>query len=270
MRGRYRSIFFAKDYAKCVTAKGKCQLDAPPHEYEPLFNCINFPSRGFRTMFGSWIVNRTMHPVSMPEYETIAMYHEPGLGVVNLAEQYALDPAITREIAFEMRIDHPAIREIAIIMSTDLVVTFRRPGGVLERHAIAVKQAKDLSRRVLEKLAIEQEYWRRRNTPWRLLLDTRLPRQLIQNMELLIEYVDPERVPCDAFTIERVATCLMAQIGSAAPLRTLCKDCDASFELSPGTALAAAYHLTIQGRLPLDLRGAYLPKSPLSKTVLAA
>lgn len=270
MRGRYRSFFFAKDYTKCVVAKGKCQLDAPPSEYEPLFNCVTFPSRGFRTMFASWIVQRTMHPVSTPEYEAVLMYHAPGLGVVNLAEQYALDPAITREIAFEMRIDHPAIRDLAIIMSTDLVVTFRRPGGVLERHAIAVKKAKDLNSRVIEKLAIEQAYWERRNTPWHLLLDTRLPQQLVQNMELLIEYADEERVPCDSLAIERVATWLTPHVGSPLPLRTLCKGCDAAFRLLPGTSLAVAYHLTLQGRLPLDLRGAYLPTSSPSPSALAA
>lgn len=270
MRGRYRSFFFAKDYAKCVEAKGKCQLDAPPSEYEPLFNCVSFPSRGFRTMFGSWIVERTMHPVSTPEYEAVLMFHAPGLGVANLCEQYALHPDITREIAFEMRIDHPAIRDVAIIMSTDLVVTFRRPGGLLERHAFAVKKAKDISRRVIEKLAIEQAYWERRHTRWHLLLDTRLPQQLVQNMELLVEYVDEERVPCDSRGIERVAAWLIPHLGSSLPLRTLCKRCDAAFRIPPGTALAVAYHLTIQGRLPLDLRGAFLPTSSHSGLALAA
>lgn len=271
MRGRYRSYFFAKDYSKCVVAKGKCQLDGPPEEYEPLFTCVNFPSRGFRTMFASWIVRRTMHPVSTPEYEAMLMFHDPGKRVINLAEQYALDPALTREIAFEMQIDHPAVHDAPIIMSTDLVVTFARPGGVPSRHAFAVKQAKDLSPRVVKKLAIEQAYWARRNTPWSLLLDIHLPRQLIQNMELLMEFAERDRVPCDDIMMERITAWLLPHLdASAVPLRTACKHCDAALQLSPGTTLSVAYHLTLQGRLLFDLRGAHLPTAILSKSALAA
>ncbi len=145
MSGRFHPYFLARDYAKCVVAKGKCLLEAPPEEYKPLFTVVDFPSFGFRTMFGSWIVKRVMHPVSTPEFDTLLMFHAPRMGVVNLAEQVALDPALTREIAFELQVDHPAVRKQDIIMSTDLVVTFVRPGGVLQRHAYAVKQAKDLT-----------------------------------------------------------------------------------------------------------------------------
>ena len=267
MSGRFHPYFLARDYAKCVVAKGKCLLEAPPQEYRPLFTVVDFPSFGFRTMFGSWIVNRVMHPVSIPEFDTNLMFHAPGMGVVNLAEQVALEPALTREIAFELQVNHPAVahggRKQDIIMSTDLVVTFERPGGMLQRQAYAVKQAKDLTERVIEKLAIEQAYWTKRRIPWSLVLDTRLPRQLIANMELLMEFAEAGRLPCDDHVVRDATAWIVPHLSTGAPLRTVCSRCDAALGLPRGTALSVAYHLTLKGTLPLDLRGAYLPTATI-------
>lgn len=259
MSGRFHPHFFASDYERCVVAKGRCRLDVPPEEYRPLFTAVDFPSHGFRTMFGSWVVKRTMHPVSTPEYEAVLMFHAPGLGVVNMAEQFALDPSLTRAIALELGVNHPAVRGKDIIMSTDLVVTFRRPGAVLERCAYAVKRAQDLNERVIRKLAIEQAYWARRNTRWALLLDVHLPRQLIANMELLIEFAEASRLPCDELTMRQAVAWLVPHLRTGAPLRTVCQRCDAALDQPPGTALAVAYHQATQGNLPLGLRLGHLP-----------
>ncbi|KAB2915539.1 MAG: hypothetical protein F9K30_19055 [Dechloromonas sp.] len=263
MSGRFHPLFLARDYEKCVVARGKCRLEAPPEEYKPLFTVVDFPSFGFRTMFGSWVVNRVMHPVSTPEFDTLLMFHAPGMGVVNLAEQFALDPALTREIAHELGVDHPAVRGQDIIMSTDLVVTFKRQGGGLQRHAYAVKQAKDLTPRVVEKLAIEQSYWTKRRTPWSLILDTNLPRQLIANMDLIMEFAEEGRLPCGARPARDVTAWIVPHLGTGAPLRTVCSRCDAALGLARGTALSVAYHLAVQGTLPLDLSGAFLPNATL-------
>jgi hypothetical protein len=259
MSGRFHPHYFAKDFNRKVTKAGKCQLDAPVNQYLPLFNTVDFPSHGFRTMFGSWIVKRVMHPVSTPEYEAILMFHAPRRGVANLAEQYALDPAHTREIAFELGVKHPAIRGADIIMSTDLVVTFVRDGGILNRRAFAIKRESDITSRVIEKLAIEQGYWAKRGITWSLLLDVNLPRQLIANMELLIEYASEKRLDCDVDAVPEVAAWIVPHLASGAPLRTVCLRCDTALRLPRGTSLSVAYHLTVNGQLRLDIEGAYLP-----------
>lgn len=263
MKGRFHPYFLARDYDKCVVSKGKCRLEDPPDRYKPLFTIVDFSSFGFRTMFGSWIVKRPMHLVSTTELDAVLMFHAPGTGVVNLAEQVALEPALTREIAFDLQVGHPAIRRQDIIMSTDLVVTIEGPGGMLLRHAYAVKQAKDITERVVEKLAIEQAYWTKRHTPWSLLLDTHLPRQLIANMELIMEFAEEDRLPCDTHVIPNVTAWIVPHLRSGAPLRTVCSRCDAAMQLPPGTALSVAYHLTLQGTLPVDLRGDFLPNATL-------
>ena len=258
-RRRRYPLYLARDYEKCVVAEGKCLLEAPPSDYRPLFTVVDFSSRGLRTMFDSWIVNRVMHPASTPEFHSVLMFHAPGMGVVNLCEQVALDPALTRELSFALGIRHPAVSGQDTIMSTDLVVTFMRPGGLLYRHAYSIKQARDLSRRVVEKLAIEQGYWTARNTPWSLLLDTHLPRPLIANMELLMEFAEQDRLSCNRQVVRDAADWIVPRLGHGAPLRVLCLECDSALGLEPGTALSVAYHLTLQGVLPLDIRGAYLP-----------
>jgi hypothetical protein len=274
MSRRYHPYFFARDYEKCVVAKGKCLLEAPPEDYKPLFTIVDFSSLGFRTMSYSWIVDRPIHYMSNPESDAGLVFHEPALKVRNLSEQFALDPALTREAAFELGVDHPAIRHLGtmtdIIMSTDLVVTFERPGGMLERHAFAVKRAKDLTERIVEKLAIEQAYWAKRNIPWSLLLDTHLPRRLVENMQLVIDFADEDQLPCDTDMLPAMAAWLISGLHTGATLRTVCSRCDDAMALLPGTALSVAYHLTLKGILPLDLRGDLLYRQTLQSLQEAA
>ena len=240
MRKRNHPSFLARDYAKCVVAKGKCRLEDPPEKYKPLFNAVEFRSHGFRTMLHSWMTHRVMHPVSTAEYGAFLMFHAPDSGAVNLCEQFALDPALTREIALELGVAHPAIQGQDTIVSTDLVVTFARSGGRLERHAYAIKRTQDLTDRVLQKLAIEQDYWAKRGIGWSLLLDTLLPRELIANMELMMEFVDEDRLPCDRHITRAVTAWLIPHLNTGAPLRIVCTRCDTALDLPSGTTLAVA------------------------------
>jgi hypothetical protein len=69
-------------------------------------------------------------------------------------------------------------------MSTDFLVSL--PGG--KSTAISVKYAKAVSdRRVLEKLQIEQEYWRRQDTEWKLATESDIPQTLLDNIEWVQE-----------------------------------------------------------------------------------
>lgn len=270
MGSRFRPHFFARDYDIHVVAKGKCLLEAPPSQYKPLFTIQEFPSFGFRTLFSSWIVNRPVHTVSMPEYHRLLGWHEPGLGVVNICEQFGLHPNLTREIAWELGVKHPAIQGQSTIMSTDFVVTYCRPGGRLERCAYAVKCVKDLTARTIQKLAIEQAYWAARNTRWSLVLDENIPAQLVRNMELLIEFADRERLPCESFFVPVIKSWLVPALCSGLPLRVACARCDDVLHLLPGTALSVAYHLIVRGALPFGLRQGHLPLMSLEGLRIAA
>ena len=261
MSGRFHPHFLAEDYDRFVVAKRKCLVDGPPEKYRPLFTVVDFPSHGFRTFFGSWIVGRPMHPVSTPEYHAVAALHAPGRGVVNICEQVALEPPVTQPIARALKVRHPSIHGKDVIMSTDLLITYRRPGGLLEREAWAVKQGKDLTDRVLQKLAIEHEYWAQRNTKWRLLVAEKIPPLLVSNMELLMEFQNHQRLPCNSDTAERVISWICENRNKSMPLRIVGLSCDAALGLECGTSLSVIYHAIMAEKLTVDLNGSLLPNS---------
>ncbi len=82
--------------------------------------------------------------------------------VVDIREQFALKPlSETNEIAYELGVE-PAFHG-TLIKTTDMLLDFA-DGSQL---AFSVKSSrKDVTDRQKELLAVEQEYWRRRNIPW--------------------------------------------------------------------------------------------------------
>jgi hypothetical protein len=174
----------------------------------------------------------------------------------------ALDPTETRQIAKDLKVEHPVVKEGEIIMSSDFVVTVTT-SAVPHRRAFAVKCEADLSERVIQKLAIECEYWRRRNIDWKLLLDSELPRTEIENMRLVYDWHDPSCLPCSSQVIELVRIWLTPHIETEnRALRTLAQRCDAALHLEPGTSLGIAYHLIARRVWPVDFSN---PIDPIPK-----
>lgn len=257
MRGRYRPYYLASDFEKEVTAKGKCQMDGPG-VYLPLFRIIEFPSVGFRTAMRCWITQRPLELMSSVEEDAALLFHTY-LEVIYIFEQVALDPTETQQIAKDLKVDHPAVKEGEIIMSSDFVLTVAT-SAVPHRRAFAVKREVDLSERVIEKLAIECEYWRRRNIEWKLILDSELPRTEIDNMRLVYDWYDPACLPCDGRVVELVRVWLTPHIETEnRALRTLARRCDTALLLEAGTSLGVAYHLIARRIWPVDFSHPFDP-----------
>ncbi len=268
-RGRFRTNYLARDYDRCVIGAGKCQLDGP-EPYVPLFGIVEFPSKGARTASWSWLTGRPMQVMSRPEKDFYLKLHTLP-DVVEIGEQYALDPRVTLELAHELGVDHPAVADDPIVMSTDFVVTRRRQAA-LQRCAYAVKQASNLTERVLEKLAIERLYWTRRGIPWRLILDTRLPRVRVNNMRQVFDYCLPHRLPCSPEEAAQMSLWMEPHVYEGhAPLRVLARECDAKFNHDPGTALSVAFHSLVTRQWTADWDSPFLPQPSLlpKKTTLA-
>jgi len=257
MRGRYRPYYLARDYEQEVIAKGKCQLDGPG-EYIPLFRIIDFSSIGFRTATRGQLTERPFELMSSVEGRAYLLFHTWS-GVTHICEQMALMPDETLAIARSLGVGHPAVREGKTIMSTDFVLTFAT-SAVPRRKAYAVKKECDLTERVLEKLAIEREYWRRRNIEWFLLLDTELPRVPIENVALVFDRYDPASLPCDESTSAMVRDWLTPHVAMEnQALRALSSRCDTVLRLEPGTALSVSYHLIARRFWPVDFSKPLLP-----------
>lgn len=257
MRGRYRQTYLAKDYQQVVVAKKRCITDGT-FPYKPLLRIVDFSSRGFRTALMSWVAGRPLQLLSTPELDACYYFHaDPGL--VQVYEQCALDPDATREIARSLNIRHPATRDGDVIMSTDLVLDFRHNGLPL-RRAFSVKRERDLSRRVVEKFEIERQYWSRRGVECKLLLDTYLPRTVVDNMRLVFARHDPVKVPIPS-AVPAVCAWLGAYVStSTEPIATLCGRCDGELRLPRGTSLAVCYHLIVRRTFLVDYTHPILPR----------
>lgn len=132
-------------------------------DYRTWLEPHEFGSNGRAHRIRGWIVDRTYSLMSDGELRCFLLIQlEPG--VVDIREQYPLLPlALTEEIANDLGINHPPKnRKKKTVMTTDLVVTFFDQDKGMYEIAIAVKTKEELQKpRTVEKLKIEEEYWKR-------------------------------------------------------------------------------------------------------------
>jgi hypothetical protein len=251
MRFGSRPFYLAKDYRKEVIEKRKCLLDGP-ESYVQLFYGYQFSSLGFRTSVRSWKNEGLIDVMSETEYMGV-LYFDMKPSVVRIAAQVGLNPLETFRAAHKVGEEHPKVDGEPIIMSTDFVIDECEP-GVRSRRAIAVKREADLTERVLEKVAIERESWRMRNTKFTVLLDSQLPKTLIANVRLLHARHAANQLPCDIEAVPYVAKWLTPHLESGnLSLAAACKLCDRGGILPRGTSLAVALHLIARRHWPVDM-----------------
>ena len=135
-------------------------------------------------MVKSSLTGRTHHYLSKLEYSAhlIAEYTP---SVIDIREQFALLPwNDTKAIAEALQIPHPIYPGSCIptVMTTDLVLTLKEPDGI-RLLAVSVKMTKDLTRRTLEKLALEKSYWTSKGIDWVLETEQSLPMVRARNLE---------------------------------------------------------------------------------------
>ncbi len=99
----------------------------------------------------------------------------------------------TIELAEDRRMRHPKVhgqgRSEPWVMTTDLLLTLRRPRARPELLAVSCKFDKELdSARAVEKLQLEQDYWRLRDVPWLLLT----PKLYEESVALTLRHTMPE------------------------------------------------------------------------------
>ena len=107
--------------------------------------------------------------------------------VIDIQEQCPLNIADTWKISQEIVIVHPRDFETRKekVISTDFLLTTK--SGLT---AIALKNSKELRQtRTLQKLEIEQEYWRRKGVPWRLYTELEAGPENKRNTKWLAEAI---------------------------------------------------------------------------------
>jgi hypothetical protein len=184
------------------------------------------------------------------------LWAEYFLDVDDIREQYPLSIEETIRIAQSFGIRHPVNPKThePTVMTSDFVFTFHK--GMEKRLCVrSVKPSNELEkRRVLEKLEIEEHYWRSRNIDWAIVTEKELPATIISNIELLRRYVDiNDRIQLSPEEATNVSMELRKLINQTS-LQKACRNCDNYFGIKRGTSQMLAFHLMAINKWTIDLK----------------
>lgn len=238
--------------------------------YRPWLDVRTVPSCGLSSRIPGRTVGRVHHVFSRLEADCFYLL-DFNPAVVDIREQFPLLPLdATRGIAVDRGYRHPAkpVTREDVVMTTDFVVTVRRPSGDVADVAIACKPAAHLlDNRTLEKLDIERLYWATRGVPWGVVTERELPRPTVDSVRWILSVGDPAGVVAPE-RIDRLTDHLRARIGDApdTPLADVCAAEDDRCGLAPGSCLTLARHALATRRWAVDLadpRTAVRPDRPM-------
>ncbi|WP_199221448.1 TnsA endonuclease N-terminal domain-containing protein [Desulfonatronum sp. SC1] len=152
-------------------------------DYQPWLTVRDLPSSGRSHRVWGFQTQRTHHLLSDLELKAFFLFDWNPV-VTDLREQYPLALDDTLEIAKKSCIRHPEFRGQVQVMTTDFLVDTNR--AELPKFAIQVKTSSDLfNPRVIEKLEIERQYWKKHKVPWYLLTEKQIPKSVTENISWL-------------------------------------------------------------------------------------
>lgn len=131
--------------------------------YKPWIQVGEFGSSGTAGRVVDWKTGRVVHLMSQAEiyFWYVLRWSDD---VLDVREQIPLDLETTERIAEEYGICHPSKNGETVVMTTDFLVD-TNTGNV----AFSIKRTATFSERTLEKLYLEQQYWKRKDVPWKLV-----------------------------------------------------------------------------------------------------
>jgi hypothetical protein len=214
--------------------------------------------------------DRVAHLLSDIE-EDVFLSFEGSVDVLEVREQFALPRDATLSIADELGIRHPTADGVPVVMTTDLMVFLTN----LRRMAVSVKSASELtSRRALEKLEIERQFWTRQNVPWHLITDKEMSRAervhhqqtapwlVLNGLEQGADYWDRQA----AVALPQLKRALKAS--PATRVIDFVRRLEASHGWPAGDGLSALRRLVAVGLLAFDHSRRFDPFRPLGQLTL--
>jgi hypothetical protein len=234
--------------------------------YKPWLTVHDVPSKGLRTRAWSAKTKRTHHLLSRLEYlYSLTLEHDPD--VTDILEQFPLDVQKTKLIAQKLGHSHPWDRKTGCLapMTIDFVF-FKVVDGRPRRFARNVKYRRDLGKpRTLEKIAIEQEYWRTEpDVDYGIVTEREIPPGLIWNLGWLHDALRPDYLAGLEEIVPKVEAFLRPRVEAQdTPLADLADQADRQFGLESGSSLAIAKWLLAHRQWRADLRQRISPFNPL-------
>lgn len=233
--------------------------------YKSWLTTQDVPSTGLVTRLMGVKVPRVYHLFSKLERSWFYLY-EWSSQVVDIREQYPLLPlSKTLAIADRCGYHHPPKFKEPAPLTTDLLVTIS-DGMKSFDIAVAVKPAHTLSsRRTVEKLELEQQYWDSEGIRWCLVTEREIPKRVVQNIEFLRNYVRIERRVSlsESARADIIAELQHRLSRNTVSLQQVTMNCDNTLGYRRGSSLTLVYHLIATRQWHIDMYQLLDPSKPL-------
>ncbi|MGI8386590.1 TnsA endonuclease N-terminal domain-containing protein [Robertmurraya sp. P23] len=223
-------------------------------------------SEGYLTRHLGWKTKRIHHTLS--EHERRYLYYLEWLdGVIDIREQYPLFPMErTQEIAEQLGIKHPHFEGVPVVMTTDFMITLKTKSGYKD-VVRTIKPTNKLTKRTLELFEIERRFFAEQGVDWCIILDNKLPKTLIKNVNWMCEAKYLETRPSvDEELINLVKNPLFNELEnntSGGSISKTCLRCDKSFGLESGTSMFILKHMLVQKKWSTDMYHLIKESKPL-------
>lgn len=226
----------------------------------------DFSSKGRSSRIKSTKFNRIHHTFS--DLETDFLYTLLwDDSIVDIREQYSLLPVSeTEEIANILGIRYPKPpkyrkdeeEKYVHVMTTDFLVT-KIEDGVEFYIAYCVKLENDLLKsRALQKIAIEEAYWNKRNVKFKIITENSFSRKKAKNIKRIVNKVT---LPLDEFITSEEFYTISSKLKESiiefydknVMLNDICKQIDINFNLDSGQTLHSFFYLAGIKDIPILL-----------------
>ena len=167
--------------------------------------------------------------------------------IIDIREQFPLNPEKTISIADRNKIRHPSVRGVNQIMTTDLFLDVQIENKVVNR-AVSIKYRNDLEdTRVVEKQEIERRFWESENVAWYPFSENEVPITLIQNIKWIMPHLHSFELDENTRnrTFEMIGRMLQLHPGEKIPM--VMHLLDEQHKAEKGTYLQYLRHLLAQG-----------------------
>ena len=187
--GYSRRAYKQKDHARSAEislAKGWGNISIEP--YMPFIPIHRFAGSGFSTRLCCPVSKDIIHCHSLGEsaYARLLMWTP---GHRRLYSQVALPRQHTLQIAESLGIRHPRYPDGTLCVMTTDFLQLLEIDGKRQFRAISVKANKPKSKRKLELLKLEEEYWASKNVSCHLCLKSDASRTILSNIRYVESFV---------------------------------------------------------------------------------
>lgn len=223
---------------------GQKQFD----EYEP---AIKIPrTKGLNSTVSRIYGNKTrrVHHLLSRNETRYFYYLEWADNVTDIREQFPLDIYETKVISSLFDLRHPKVKGKEIVMTTDFLIS------IGNNHVLArtVKMSNELdNKNVIEKFAIEKEYWSRRGVDWGIVTEKEIDNIVAGN----IQFYHHNRSYLEDMTISKnlVMAVLNGVNSLEGNLRDVLHDIDERYRLDLGQALSIFKCLVFRKIIKVDI-----------------